>query len=120
MRPATDILRDIAAGELVENLGDAIRTVNAAVDVAGKAGSITLVINLKPAGRGTGATEVTYDVRTKEPRLARAASIMWGTPEGDLLAQDPRQQRLDLRTVDAPPNAVREVADTPATALRTA
>lgn len=102
MRSVTDTLRDIAGGELVEEMGDALRDLNNAISLVDtkKGGSITLKINVKPAGRGSGAMEVGYDIKVNKPTLARRASIMFGTPEGDLLATDPRQKTLDLKSVD--------------------
>ena len=41
-RAATDTLRDIAAGELVEDLGAAIRGLNQAIAETDKGGEITL------------------------------------------------------------------------------
>lgn len=114
MRTATDTLRDIAGGELVEEMGDALRDLNNAITLVEekKGGSITLKISVKPAGRGSGALEVSYDISVKKPNLPRRASIMFGTPEGDLLATDPRQKSLELRHVDNTP--------TPAANLKTA
>jgi hypothetical protein len=111
MRVATDILREIAGGELVDELGDSIRDLNTAIEAAQKGGSITLKIDIKPAGRGSGALEVSYNITTKKPQLAARASIMFGTPEGDLLATDPRQQQLDLKSVSSDqPTTIKKVA----------
>lgn len=111
MRSATDTLRDIAGGELVEEMGDAIRELNTAISLVDekKGGSITLKINVKPAGRGTGAMQVAYDIKVTKPQLARRASIMFGTPEGDLLATDPHQKQLDLKSVDTGPTPVSQL-----------
>lgn len=114
MRSATDTLRDIAGGELVEEMGEALRDLNNAITLVEekRGGSITLKLNVKPAGRGSGALEVSYDISVKKPNLPRRASIMFGTPEGDLLATDPRQKSLELRQVETTP--------TPAVQLKTA
>ena len=104
MRSATDTLRDIAGGELVEELGDALRDLNTAISLTEekKGGSITLKISVKPAGRGSGAMSVAYDIKVSKPTLERRSSIMFGTPEGDLLATDPHQRQLDLRDASTP------------------
>lgn len=111
MRAATDTLRDIAAGELVEDLGEAIRELNAAISLVEerKGGTITLKLTMKPAGRGSGAIEVGYDIKIAKPNLPKRASIMFGTPEGDLLATDPAQGKLELRHVDNTPAAERQL-----------
>ncbi|UXY13838.1 hypothetical protein N8I74_10940 [Chitiniphilus purpureus] len=124
MRSATDMLRDIAGGELVEHFGDAIRELNHAITACDdkKGGSITLKINIKPAGRGSGALNVDYDFTIRAPKLPRRSSIMFGTPEGDMLATDPTQRQLDLRQVETTPAAAVPLRDANAgtTELRTA
>ncbi|WP_157669319.1 hypothetical protein [Chitinibacter sp. GC72] len=110
-RSATDTLRDIAGGELVEDLGEAIRELNTAISLidSKKGGSITLKLTVKPAGRQSGALNVGYDIKTSKPSLPRRESIMFGTPEGDMLATDPTQRQLDLRQVDTSPTTVRDL-----------
>lgn len=116
MRSATDTLRDIAGGELVEEMGDAIREVTTAIAEVEekKGGTITLKISIKPAGRRSGALNVAYDIKVAKPRLPRNDSIMFGTPEGDMLATDPSQRQLDLRSVETAPKTVRDISITPA------
>ncbi|MDW5417721.1 hypothetical protein R6242_14215 [Iodobacter sp. CM08] len=115
MRSSIDILRDIAGGELVEELGESIREVNMAITEVEerKGGKITLTISIKPAGRRSGALNVAYDIKMTKPRLPRNESIMFGTPEGDMLATDPSQRTLDLRSVETAPKTVRDIAVTP-------
>ena len=96
----TDVIRDIAGGELVDEATTAINSVVSAVSETGKAGHLTIKIAIKPNGRG-GAMNVVYDVATKVPQGEKLTSVMWPTPEGDLLASDPRQKSLDLKTVPA-------------------
>ncbi|HNE34838.1 MAG TPA: hypothetical protein PK365_20855 [Nitrospira sp.] len=98
----TDVIRDIAGGELVDEATTAINNLVTAVDETGKGGSVVVKITVKPNGRG-GGVNVGYDVAAKIPQGEKLTSVMWPTPEGDLLATDPRQKTLDLKTV---PDAV--------------
>ncbi|QKJ67461.1 hypothetical protein HQN60_12515 [Deefgea piscis] len=121
MRSATDTLRDIAGGELVEDLGEVIRELNTAISLVdnGKGGSITVKINIKPAGRQSGAMRVGYDIKLSKPSQPRRESIMFGTPEGDLLATDPTQRQLDLRDINATsPTTVRDLGTTTQTTVK--
>jgi len=102
MRPFTDVLRDIAGGALVAEAGTEFSDLVLAVDDQAKTGEITLTIKLKPAGHKSGAMDVSYTIKTKKPVGARPSSVMWGTPEGTLVASDPRQQKLDLRDASKP------------------
>ncbi len=103
MRLLSDTLRDIGAGALNHEASEALSSLVQAVDEHGKAGALTIKINLKPAGhRSSGTLTVSYDVSVKKPSGERPSQIMWGTPEGALLAADPRQQALDLREVPRP------------------
>lgn len=76
-----------------------------AVSAHNKAGKLTLKIDIKPSTAGTLA--VRADVSITKPKGMPAESLLWPTPEGNLLAEDPRQNKLDLKPVAAEP--VREL-----------
>lgn len=66
-----------------------------------KAGTLTLKISVKPSTAGTLA--VKSEVAIKKPQGMPAESLLWPTPDGNLLAEDPRQAKLDLKQVAAEP-----------------
>lgn len=70
-----------------------------------KAGSLTLKIAVKPSTAG--AMAVKADVTITKPKGTPPESLLWATPEGNLMAEDPRQQKLDLKP--APSSPVREL-----------
>lgn len=72
-----------------------------AVATHNKAGKLTLKIDIKPSTAGTLA--VRADVSITKPKGMPAESLLWPTPEGNLLAEDPRQTKLNFKTVDAEP-----------------
>ncbi len=71
-----------------------------AVDAArttGKTATLTIELKIKPMGRETGQYEIAHKFGQKLPKLDVGSTIMFGTPEGNLQREDPRQQKLDLR-----------------------
>ena len=88
VRPITDTLRHIGGGVFIDTASDKLAELVAAVDSTGKV-KIT-----KPA---------------EEPMEA----MLFATPEGNLVADDPHQQKLDLKVAPA-------ATDTPAVNLKTA
>jgi len=76
-----------------------------AVTAQQKAGSLTLKIAIKPSTAG--ALAVKAEVSAKKPQGATPESLLWATPEGNLIAEDPRQQKFDFKQVTPAP--VREL-----------
>lgn len=69
-----------------------------AVCTHNKAGKLTLKIDVKPSTAGTLA--IRADVAVTKPK---GQSLLWPTPEGNLLAEDPRQMKLEMKAVAAEP-----------------
>ncbi|MFW8567033.1 hypothetical protein [Orrella sp. 11846] len=89
----SDVLQELRYGTLHDELSEKLQeVVNACVET-GRVGSLQLNIKLKP-GLG-GELEITDQIKTTVPELAKASSIMWATPEGNLSRQDPRQMTID-------------------------
>lgn len=63
----------------------------------GKAGSITITLKLRKATAG--ALAVTGSVTVKKPAEPAIESLLFATPEGNLLTEDPRQVKLELKPV---------------------
>ena len=66
-----------------------------------KAGSLTLKIHVKPSTAG--ALAVRSEVSTVKPKGLPPESLLWPTPEGNLLAEDPRQMKLEMKAVAPEP-----------------
>lgn len=60
-----------------------------------KAGTLTLKIAIKPSTAG--AMAVKAEVSIKKPQGLAPESLLWATPEGNLIAEDPRQQKFDFK-----------------------
>lgn len=112
VRPITDTLRHIGGGVFIDTASDKLAELVAAVDSTGKAGSIDMKIKLKKATRG-GAMHITGTVKLNKPAEEPMEAMLFATPEGNLTADDPRQQKLDLKSVAG-------ATDTPAINLKTA
>ncbi len=99
-RPITDTLRHIGGGMFIDTASDKLADLVAAVDSSGKAGRIDLAITVKKATRG-GAMHITGKVKLTKPAEEPMEAMLFATPEGNLVADDPHQKKLDLQPVPA-------------------
>lgn len=111
-RPLNENLREVRIetenGDLLpimDAAGVKFSELVAAVSAINKAGRLTLKIDIKPSTAG--AMAVKAEVTIVKPKGLPAESLLWATPEGNLLSEDPRQQKLELRPVQTEP--VREL-----------
>jgi len=72
-----------------------------AVTANNKAGKLVVKIDIKPSTAGTLAVKA--EVSITKPKGAPLESLLWPTPEGNLMAEDPRQAKLELKPVAAEP-----------------
>ena len=107
-KPINENLRDLRIenedGDLIpvlDHAGEEFGKLINFVVVNGKAGSITMKIDIKPSTAGALAVKAT--VVSKIPKGLPPESLLWPTPEGNLMAEDPRQTKLDLKPVAAEP-----------------
>lgn len=83
----------LARGRTHEELSKALRDVTAAVVATGKAGSLSLRIDIKPQGN-TEALTVTDKVSLKLPAYDRQASIFFVDEGHNLVRNNPNQANL--------------------------
>ena len=108
IRPAIETLNRIEGGCFMDDVGQRLSELVLAVDQTGKPGSITLKIDIRRATAG--AMAVKGKVSIKKPEQPAFEALLFPTPEGNLLAEDPRQQRLELReVVDQNTGEIRQV-----------
>lgn len=94
-------LIELNSGATVHELDDALQKVLAAVRATGKAGSVTLSLKVAPAAKNTSeVVMVQAQVKASVPEPERGMTIFYVTDDNRLARNDPRQQRLDLRTVE--------------------
>ena len=97
-RPINDTLRHIGGGVFIDLASDKMAELVTAVDQSGKAGKLTLEIKVKKATRG-GAMIITGSLKLTKPADEPMEAMLFATPEGNLVADDPRQVKLDLKQV---------------------
>jgi hypothetical protein len=100
-RPITDTLRHLRGGQLIDECSEALAGVVQAVDATGKSGKLTIELTIKKISR-SGALDIVDKVTARAPEDQPLSTLMFPTPEGNLLTEDPRQQKLELRPVAVP------------------
>ena len=82
-----------AAGERLAELINAISAHR-------KAGKLRLMLDIKPHASGT--LTIKADIVINKPKGAAPEALLWPTPEGNLIGEDPRQNKLELKAVEQP------------------
>lgn len=100
-RPFFDVAREIRRGAFIDELADAMQNLVSGVEEAGKAGKLVVEITVAPASKGQGAVKVADKITLKLPALPAGETIMFVTTENNLVANDPRQQTLELKSVSS-------------------
>lgn len=93
----TYTINQLRLGDAQEDLSEALHECVETARLTGKSAHLVLKLTIKPHGHGQ--YELVDDVTTKLPRAERGITLMFGTPEGNLSRNDPRQPDLDLRPV---------------------
>lgn len=105
IRPITDTMRRLHGGTFLDECSEKLASVVRSVDETGKAGRITITLDIK---KQNGALSVLAKVTDKTPEPAPDADLFWPTVEGNLSLDNPNQRRLDLRSVEERPKEVRD------------
>lgn len=98
-KPITDTLRLLQGGLFLDQCSDQLAELVKGVDETGKAGKLTITLNLK---KSAGAIEIVATVTNKTPEPKPDSDLLWPTVEGNLSVDNPHQRKLDLRVADAP------------------
>ena len=98
IRPFEETAKQIRRGFFLVDLAEKLAEVAQAVDNTGKQGELNIKLTIKKISRA-GAMEIIDKITTKVPADPPETTMVFVTPEGNLLTQDPRQQALDLETV---------------------
>jgi len=98
-RPFADVVRELGAGSTYDELTAKLAEVVAAVTETRKIGEISIKLKIKP--NGDGSVIIADEIKAKVPEPPRGDSVFFVTSGGSLVRQDPRQQDLPLRRVDA-------------------
>jgi hypothetical protein len=93
-RPFTQFLLEQRRGALHEEISAELATVVAAVMEHGKAGKLTLTLNIKPAG--VEMVQIVDKLVGAPPVGEKAPSLFFVDSAGNLQRQNPRQDELPL------------------------
>jgi len=97
-RPFTQFVQEQRRGALHQELSEHLaETVNAVMEHA-KAGQVTIVLKIKPAGDGM--VQIFDEVKVRLPEGEKPPSIFFVDERGNVQRQDPRQAELPLRNIE--------------------
>lgn len=105
-KPITDTLRMLQGGAFNVECGERLAEMVKGVDETGKAGRLTMTIDIKKVG---GAVQVLARVTDKTPEESPDADMFWPTVEGNLSVNNPAQRELELREVKEPKSPPRDI-----------
>ena len=98
-RPFFDTARDIRRGQFLDECADKMQEVIAHVAEYGKPAKLLIEITVQPASRTGGAMKVSDKIIAKTPNMPNGETILFVTPDNNLVPNDPRQKSLDLKSV---------------------
>ena len=96
-KPITDTLRLLQGGTFLDQCSDKLAAMVKSVDETGKAGKLTITLELK---KQNGAVSLLAEVTDKTPKLRPDADLFWPTVEGSLSVENPNQRTLQFGKVD--------------------
>lgn len=102
-RPIFDTLRDLRAGQLLTDMQDQLQQLVTAVGDTGKAGKLTLTLEVKPFERAEGAMVIRDTLKLGLPKIESKGTVMFATPNGALQRNNPRQDDLPGITLATSP-----------------
>lgn len=108
VRPITDTLRLLDGGAFLDLASDKLAALVKGVDETGKAGKLVISLDVKRVSGG--AISLSPNVTTKVPEPKPDSTLLWATVEGNLSVDNPHQQKLDLRAVEARPAELKTAA----------
>lgn len=113
------ILAQIGDGVLHSELSEKLQALNTvlfahAEKFSNAKGEITLTLKLSMDSMGT--TDVTSEIKVKEPKRVSPKSVFWLSKGNNLVNENPKQTKLPLREVSA--SGKQEPRDVPATDVR--
>ena len=92
------LLQQHRGGEVLNELGQALRTVTDATQLTGKPGGIILKISIDPTS--SAAVQILDDIKVVMPKAEKVGSLFFIGEGGALLRNNPNQLEMTLRTVE--------------------
>lgn len=91
----------------LHDLADAIAECADRAKHTGKMATLDFKLKFKP--QGTDRMEIEDVIKTNLPEFPRAATLMFVGEEGSLSKDDPKQRKLNLKTVETQPTKLKQV-----------
>lgn len=104
-KPITETLRLLDGGCFMDDCAEKLAEAVKAVEETGKAGKLTITLDLKKAG---GAIAVAGKVTNKAPEAKPDETLLWATVEGNLVTDNPAQRKLAFAEVPKPDTPIRD------------
>jgi hypothetical protein len=98
-RPILETLHHLEGGCFLNDAADSLAEIVKQVDVTGKPGKLTLTITVRKAMAS--ALAIKGKIAVTLPPEVPVEALMFPTPEGNLLTEDPRQGKLPLAAAPA-------------------
>lgn len=92
VRPFHEVLREVGEGHLNVDLSEAFYDLLRKVQATGRAGALTLTLNVKPSGAGR--VEIVDSVKTKLPEFDRPKTAFFIDRNGNASRRDPNQPEI--------------------------
>lgn len=102
VRPFAAVLQDINGGQFADQLAHDLQNLVDAVREHGRKGKLTITLEVAPLRGNATAFTVAARRDLKLPQEEPMESVFFGTEDGNLVRDDPRQMALPLRTVNKP------------------
>lgn len=109
MSKFSEFVHHFKAGHLDATLTRKMQDLVEAVAHHQAAGSLTITINMKPKNDGEMMTSVKF--KTKAPERDSMDSIMYATPDNNLINTNPMQPELFSRPLDEKTTPIRKIKE---------
>lgn len=107
-RPIADTLRRLGRGVLMDEASEEMQKLVKAVDASGKQGTLAIILTVKKASH-SGAMVVSGKTKLGLPKQPDYEALFFGTPDGNLLAEDPKQEKIQFGVVPAPQDKMAKI-----------
>lgn len=101
-------IREIGHGSLVTSIENKLQTLVQAVEETGKAGKLTITIDVKKATKGN-AMNIKGTTKLAAPNTEHHEALMFALDDGSLSTDNPKQQKLDLKVADISKGEIKNV-----------
>jgi hypothetical protein len=105
---ALTILQRLGSGKLMEELATALSVTAEEVVTTGKPGTVTLTLKVSNKQQGDAMVFVDEQISRTAPKKDPRGALFYAV-QGDLYREDPRQGKLDFRTVDTNTGEIKDL-----------